>query len=169
MSIPDIRSIFEMFPIQMLTWFANVKIFIVNPFQVERVFSSFARMVHNDRKSMNNQSMEAVLQVHNLKVIMACIFENVMELFLTEFPNGEIRSSKHCLDGYMSTHRKKKRTPRDKRQDLELNLSSSESETDSVSSLANNEIWVQPGEDLEHGHGEVKPSLDDYSLSDNND
>lgn len=158
-----------MFPIQMLTWFANVKIFIVNPFQVERVFSSFARMVRNDRKSMNNQSMEAVLRVRNRKVITACDFENAMELFLTEFPNGEIRSSKRRLDGYMSAHRKKKRAPRDKRKGLELNLSSSESETDSVSSQANNEIRVQPGEDLDHGHGEVEPSSDDYSSSDNDD
>ena len=72
-----------MFPIQMLMWLTNVKILILNPFQVEWVFSSFARMVRNDRKNLNNQSMEAVLRVHNRKVITTCNFENAMELFLT--------------------------------------------------------------------------------------
>ena len=156
-----------MFPIQMLTWFTNVEIFIINRFQVERVFSSFARMVRNDRKSLNNQSMEAVLRVRNRKVITTSNFENAMELFLNEFPNGEIRSRKRRLDGYVSTHPRKKRTPRDKRKGLDLNLSSSESEVDSDSSEGNNEIRVQPGEDLDHGHEEVEASSDDYTSSDN--
>jgi hypothetical protein len=122
-------------------------------------------MVRNDRKSMNNQSMEAVLRVRNRKVITTCDFENAMELFLTEFPNGEIRSSKRRLGGYnMSTHRKKKCAPREKRKGLDLNLSSSESESEPVSSQHCNEIRVQPGEDLE----EVETSSDDYSSSDDN-
>ena len=156
-----------MFPIQMLTWFTNVEIFILSRFQVERVFSSFARMVRNDRKSLNNQSMEAVLRVRNRKVITTSDFENAMELFLNEFPNGEIRSRKRRLDGYVSTHPRKKRTPRDKRKGLDLNLSSSESEVDSDPSQGNNEIRVQPGEDLDHGHEEVEASSDDYTSSDN--
>ena len=108
-----------------------------------------------------------MLRVHNRKVITTCDFENAMELFLTEFPNGEIRSSKRRLDGYMPIQPSKKRTPRDKRKGLDLNLSSSESEADSNSSQGNNKIRVQPGEDLDHGYGEVEVSSDDCSLSDN--
>jgi hypothetical protein len=106
-----------------------------------------------------------VLRFGNRKVIKTCDFENAMELFLTKFPNGEIRSSKRRLDGYMPTHPRKKHTPRDKRKGLDLNLSSSEADSDS--SQGNNKIRVQPGEDLDHGYGEVEVSSDDCSSSDN--
>ena len=110
--------------------------------------------------------MEAVLRVRNRKVIQTCDFENAIELFLTEFPSGEKRSNQRRLDGYTSTHRRKKRAPRDKRKGLDLNLSSSESEADSESSQqGNDEVRVQPGEDLDHGEDET--SSDDYSSSDN--
>ena len=50
---------------------------------------------------------------------------------------------------------------------LDLNLSSSKSEVGSDSNQGNNEIRIQPGEDLDHGHEEVELSSDDYTSSDN--
>ena len=112
--------------------------------------------------------MEAVLRVRNRKVITTPDFENAMELFLTEFPSGEIRSGKRRLGGCTTTCRKvkEKRASNDKRKGLDLSLSSSESDSDSD----NNNIRVQPGESLDHyGHSDDEISSHEYNTSSDSD
>ena len=44
--------------------------------------------------------MEAILRVRKYKEILPDIeYEKVMELFLTEYPNGELRKGKRHLSG----------------------------------------------------------------------
>ena len=41
-------------------------------------------------------------------------YENTMELFLSEYPNGEIHKHKRCVDAYHSSRRSKKRNEKKK-------------------------------------------------------
>ena len=58
-------------------------------------------MMPKDRKRLSTKSMESILQVRNYEEILPDIYyEQVVELFLTEYPNGEMVRGKRCPAGY---------------------------------------------------------------------
>lgn len=114
-----------------------VEICVVLPIssaEVERVFSSFANMVTKDRKRLNNQSMEVVLRIHNYNEVLTDeAHETAMDLFLSEYPNGDIRKGKRRVDGYKKQEPKKAKTVR-RGLTLDLTALSSSEESSSSSS-----------------------------------
>ena len=57
--------------------------------------------------------MEAMLQIncHGTNTFESIPYERVMELFLTEFPDGEVKRGKKRLAGYTVTSRATPRRP----------------------------------------------------------
>ena len=62
-------------------------------------------------------TMEAVLRMsHNPQLPSPSAYENAIELFLSEYPNGEIRKHKRRVGGYHSSGRPKNEMRRKKDQ-----------------------------------------------------
>ena len=82
--------------------------------------------------------MEAMLQInfYRMNTFESILYERAMELFLTEFLDGEVRCGKRCLAGYIFTSRATPRCP----WHIGLTLSDSEEE---------GEALIQPGEDID--------------------
>ena len=61
-------------------------------------------MMSKDRKRLSIKSMESILRVRNYKEILpdAC-YEQALEMFLTEYPNSEMRRGKRCPSGYATS------------------------------------------------------------------
>ena len=57
--------------------------------------------------------MEAMLQINSyeMNTFGSIAYERAMELFLMEFPDGEVRHRKRCLAGYVVIGRSTPRCP----------------------------------------------------------
>ena len=82
--------------------------------------------------------MEAMLRINSYgtNTFESITYERAMELFLTEFPDGEVRRGKRRLAGYVVTGRATPRCPRH----IGLTLSDSEEEEETL---------IRPGEDID--------------------
>ena len=82
--------------------------------------------------------MEAMLWINSYgtNTLESITCERAMELFLTEFPDGEVKHGKRRLAGYLVTGRATPRRPRH----IGLTLSDSEEEEEAL---------IHPGEDID--------------------
>ena len=82
--------------------------------------------------------MEAMLRINSngTNTFESITYERAMELFLTEFPDGEVRRGKRRLAGYVVAGRATPRSPRH----IGLTLSDSEEEEEAL---------IRPGEDID--------------------
>ena len=89
------------------------KILIVMPIsnvEVERVFSRFSKMLSKDRLRLDGSTQEAILRVKDDFSFSNERYVRAIELFLTTYPTGEIRSSKRRLACYKKKEKKKKKS-----------------------------------------------------------
>ena len=98
-------------------------------------------MMSKDRKRLSTRSMEAILRVRKYKQILPDIeYEKALELFLTEYPNGEMRKGKRLLSGYVASAKGK-----DCKKQRGLTLD--DTDDDSMNEEDENAM-IAPGEDL---------------------
>ena len=79
-------------------------------------------------------------------------YENAMELFLSEYPNGEIPKHKRRVDGYHSSGRSKKRNEKKKGLIIESDYSDDDVDDNENSCL------VFPGDELSSSSEEESES-----------
>ena len=61
-------------------------------------------MMSKDRKKLAIKSKESILQVRNYREILPdTCYEHALELFLTEYPNGEMHRGKRYPSGYVTS------------------------------------------------------------------
>ena len=59
-------------------------------------FLTFSLMMSKDRKRPSTKSMESILRVRNYRETLPdTCYEQALELFLTEYPNGEMENVIH--------------------------------------------------------------------------
>ena len=78
---------------------------------------------------LKNDTQEAVLRVRNDRNFDDDRYESPIDMFLHEYPNGDIREGKRRLDGYKPHHKK---TKAKKKTSSQLLLSSDESEPNDI-------------------------------------
>ena len=118
-------------------------------------------MMSSDRKQLSNQSMEAILRIRNYGATLNDnAHEKAMEMFLTEYPNGDIRKGKRRVSGYEKGPRQKKEK---KKRGLTLNLDTS-SEDESEDENEARDLEIRPGEEID-----IDTDSSDESSDDDND
>ena len=78
--------------------------------EVKTVFSRFSKISSKDRLRLNGSTQEAILRVKDDFNFSNERYVRAIELFLTTYPTGEIRSSKRRLAGYKKKEKKKKKS-----------------------------------------------------------
>ena len=127
-------------------------------------------MMSSDRKQLSNQSMEAILRIRNYGATLNdSAYEKAMEMFLTEYPNGDIRKGKRRVSGY------EKGSPRQKKEKIKrgltLNLDTS-SEDESEDENETRDLEIRPGEEIDidtDSSDESSDDDDDIPISDDDD
>lgn len=91
------------------------------------------------RLSLNNASQEAILRVRNERDYNEKRYDRAIDLFLSEYPNGEVRNQARRLDGYRPHKRKSKKKARIEvvpLSDSNSNSDSDDSDDDSIVGLS---------------------------------
>lgn len=113
----------------------------------ERVFSFLWRVFSKERQSLDNNTLEDILRLRCDSDHSEERYGHAIELFLSEYPNGEVRKRRRRLDGH--EYPSKRSTPQNKQRRIEpqVNIlndlvpdSSDDEETETVNDIDINEI-----------------------------
>ena len=78
--------------------------------ETERVFSFLWRVFSKDRQSFKNENLKNILRLRCDHDFPPSRYENVVDLFLTKHPNGQLREQPGRVDGHdYPTQRKRRR------------------------------------------------------------
>lgn len=76
----------------------------------ERVFSYLWRQLSKERMSLNHETLEQILQLRcSTQDYSLESYDNAIDLFLTEYPDGTVRKQGRHLDGHAYPAKRKKR------------------------------------------------------------
>ena len=73
----------------------------------ERVFSFLWRAFSKDRQSLKNDTLEDILRLRSDMDFKADRYDHAIEMFLAEYPNGEVRKRARRLDGHNYPEKRK--------------------------------------------------------------
>ena len=77
--------------------------------ECERIFSFLWRQLTKDRLSMNNETLERILQLRfGTGDYSIEQYDHAIDLFLTEYPDGTVRKRRRQLDGHNYLSKRKK-------------------------------------------------------------